>query len=129
LANDLDVRFRLLERSLGAGKDDEAQRLLAEIKRIEGVGGPVAAYGEAARLLAQARAGDARQLAPARLLLARVAEQRPSWSRVPLLEADAYEVEKRKDKALEKYQAALDRGEERLGVVRRVLQLLYEQQR
>lgn len=45
---------------------------------------------------------------------------------MPLLEAEVYELENQKEKALEKYQAALERGEMRLPVFQRVLQLLYE---
>jgi tetratricopeptide (TPR) repeat protein len=127
--SNLSVRERLLERALRAGRDAEVPGLLEEIRRIEGDGGPVAALWEAGWRIAQAQRGDTGKLAEARTLLARAAEQRPSWSRVPLLEAEAYEVENRRDKALEKYQAALTRGEGRAAVVRRVLQLLYEQHR
>src|SRR5207302_1667593 len=51
-------------------------------------------------------------------------ELRPTWSRVPLLQAHLYELEKHTDKALQSYQAALERGEGRLSVVRRTLELL-----
>src|SRR5439155_8676238 len=102
---DLEVRFRLLERALQGAREDEVIRLLVDIRRIEGDVGPVSAYGEAARLVVQARKGTAKQLEEAHALLARAAELRPSWSRVPLLEGEVYELENRKEKALEKYQA------------------------
>ncbi len=67
--------------------------------------------------------------AEARKSLAAAAAARPTWARLPLLEALLCEQEGRRDRALEKYQEAIDRGEGRLPVVRRALQLLYEQGR
>jgi tetratricopeptide (TPR) repeat protein len=126
--SNLGVRFLLLEVALQNGKDSDVERLVREIRQIEGEGGPVASFGEAARRVLAAR-GDKGKLAEARQLLARAAALAPSWSRVRVLEAETYELEGQKEKALEAYQAALDLGENRLEVVRRVLELLYEQAR
>jgi tetratricopeptide (TPR) repeat protein len=125
----LNVRFLLFERALEAGWHDEARGLVGEIKRLEGEGGPIAAYAEAALRLEKARPGDTEGLAEVSRLLAQVASARPSWSRPALLEARLHDLEGRKDKALERYQTALKRGETGLGVVRRALQLLSEQGR
>jgi tetratricopeptide (TPR) repeat protein len=126
---DLGVRFLLLELAVQAGNEKEGRRLLGEIRRIEGRGGALTEYGEAALEVLRARRGRKTALAAARRHLAEAAALRPSWSRVPLLEAEIHELEHRTDRALEKYQAALDRGDTRLPVVRRVVQLLYEQGR
>jgi hypothetical protein len=48
---------------------------------------------------------------------------------VPLLQAEAFEREGHTDRALGRYQAARDRGEGRLEVARRVVQILAEQGR
>jgi tetratricopeptide (TPR) repeat protein len=127
--NDLAMQLRLFERELAPGRTADLEKTLAEIRRIEGDGGPATAYAQAALLVLEGRAGDTTRAAEAHALLAKAAELRPNWSRVPLLEAELFEQQKRKDRALEKYQAALDRGEGRLTVVRRILQLLYEQNR
>src|SRR5205085_12347010 len=89
--NDLGVRLRLFERVLLPGHEAQSERLLADIKRIDGVDGPATAFAEAACLVVQKRGNDAKRLAAARTLLARAAELRPSWAWVPLLEADSYE--------------------------------------
>jgi tetratricopeptide (TPR) repeat protein len=125
----LAVRFVLFETHFLAREEADAGRLLGEIRRLEGENGPVGTFAEAACQLFAARRGDRQALASARRLLERAAELSPTWSRVPLLQAETYELENNADKALEKYRAALDRGEGRLPVVRRVLQLLYAQHR
>src|SRR5262249_38171460 len=50
-------------------------------------------------------------------------------SRVQLFQAHIHDTAGQKEKALEKYLAALDHGESRAAVYRRALQLLYEQRR
>jgi tetratricopeptide (TPR) repeat protein len=125
--NDLDVRYLLFERAQEAGRDDDVERLLGELKGIEGEGGPVAAYAEAVRQVARADKGDKGALGAARRALAVAAAARPTWSRVPLLEARILEREGRPDKAVEKYREAIDRGDRRPAVVQRAAQLLYEQ--
>jgi tetratricopeptide (TPR) repeat protein len=123
---DLTVRFLLLEKAYEAGREAELRRWLEDIRRLEG-GGALTAYGEGARLLLLVRSGKKERLAEARAKLAAAGSLRPSWARVPLREAEAFELEGRKDKALEKYREALGGGEKSLGVVRRALQLMYEQ--
>jgi cellulose synthase operon protein C len=127
--DNLRVRIRLIERAYAVGDDKELAQLVEEVRRLEGVGGVVTAYGEAARLIVRGRDGDKTALAQARRLLQEAESQRPSWPALPLLAAEAFEVEGRTDKALEKYQAALSRGEGRLRVVRRVLDILAGQGR
>src|SRR5262249_11051682 len=100
-----------------------------EVKGLEGKGGPLGAWCAAALKLHSARPDDKKTLGEVRLLLAQVAAARPSWSRVPLLEGRLYDLEGDTDKALERYRLALERGERRLWLVRRLLQLLMEERR
>jgi predicted Zn-dependent protease len=127
--NNLYVRLSLLESAVEDGRRVAAERALAEVERVEGKGGPATAYGQASVHILRARQGDKGMLAEAHRLLTEAAAGRPSWSLVPLREAQAYELEGRKDRALEKYQAALERGASGLPVYRRAVQLLYEQGR
>jgi cellulose synthase operon protein C len=129
LPNDAGVRFRLLETTIALKREAEARRWLDEIKRIEGPKGALSQYGEAALLVMKAENGDKSALASAREHLAKAAGARPSWSRVPLLEAAMFEMEGQKDRALEKYQAALDRGEKRVGIIQHVVRLYHEKGR
>jgi tetratricopeptide (TPR) repeat protein len=125
---DVRPRFRLFELALQQGKEDEARRLLGQLREVEG-DGALAAFGEAACQAARARRGERQALAEAHRLLARAALLRPSWSHVPLLQAEVYELEGNKEKALAKYQAAVERGDVRPPVLRRLLQLASEQGR
>jgi cellulose synthase operon protein C len=127
--DNLAVRSELFEFALQTGADAEADKYLGEIRRIEGANGPLAAYGEAARYIARAARGDASALAAASSPLAKAVELSPTWSRVLTLQAQVFDLSGRPDNALEKYQEAIARGDSRLGVVRRTLQLLYQQRR
>jgi cellulose synthase operon protein C len=122
----LGAHFNLLELAFRRANEETLVRVLGEIRRIEAGTGPTTAYGEAAHRVLQARNGRKAALAEARKWLEVAGNLRPSWSRVPLMEAATYEVDGQKEKAVEKYKAALDRGESRLGVVRRTLELMYE---
>jgi tetratricopeptide (TPR) repeat protein len=126
---DLAVRFQLLELAYREERADELEHLLSEVRQLEGGSGALTSYGEAARFLLRARQGNKSALGEARRCVRTLESLRPSWSAGPLLEAESYEIEGRADKALEKYQAALDLGEDRLAVIRRVLQLLGAQGR
>ena len=129
LPQDTGVRFRLFEANIGLQQETEAKRWLDEIQRIDGAEGAMGEYGEAALLVMKAQKGDKSSLASARKHLAKAASQRPSWSRVPLLEATIFEMENQKDKALEKYQTALDRGEGRPAVLQHMVRLYREKGR
>jgi tetratricopeptide (TPR) repeat protein len=128
-ADKLSYQFTLFEMALQDGDSAEAARLRDEIRKSEGPDGPVGLYCEAACQTFEARKDNREALAAARAALNRAAELRPSWARLALLDGDLCELEGRRDKALEKYQEAMEHGEMRLPVVRRVLQLLYEQHR
>jgi tetratricopeptide (TPR) repeat protein len=99
-AGNLDVRFVLLKQALRSGAREEARRLLAEVRRLEGEGGPVGAYGEAALKAASGRPGS-RGEQEARQLLAEATSARASWARVPLREARLYELENRRARVLQ----------------------------
>ncbi len=129
--NDLQVRFTLFEAALGVGDVPAATKLLKQMQDIEGTEGAFSAYGEGALLIARAEAGDKaameKALADAHPNLVRAAKLRPTWAQPPLLEATAFELEGQKTQALEKFRAALERGERRLSVVKHILELMHDQ--
>ena len=125
----LEVRLRLLERALEEGRQADAERLIGEIRGIEGEGGGLVAFAEASRLAARAREGVQGALAQARQQLAAAATARPSWPAIPVLQGTLFELEGQTDKALEKYREAIEAGEARVGVIRRTLELLRAQGR
>jgi tetratricopeptide (TPR) repeat protein len=127
--DNLAARFALFEVAVQMGVDEEAEKNLGELRSIEGPNGPLAAYGEAARVIARAVRGDATALTAAGAPIAKAVELSPTWSRVLALQAQALELNGRPDQALEKYLEAIDHGDRRIGVVGRALQLLYQQRR
>jgi tetratricopeptide (TPR) repeat protein len=103
----LRVRLLLFEGALRTGSEPDVGHWLDEIRRVEGEGGPVAAYGTAAYQVFQARRDGTPVPEEAHRLLGEAASLRPSWSRVPLLEAEISDLEGKKQKASEKFQEAL----------------------
>ncbi len=127
--DNLAARYELFEMALQTNSNTDAEKHLSEIRRIEGPNGPLSAYGEAARHIARAARGDNAALAAAAAPLAKAAELSPTWSRVLTLQAQAFDIGRQPDKAVEKYLEAIEHGDGRLGVTRRTLQLLYQQRR
>jgi tetratricopeptide (TPR) repeat protein len=124
--DDLRVRRRLLDLALQEGEEAAVQRLLKEIREIEGEDGTLWRYGEAARLIRRAESGDRTNLEQARAWLSEVAARRPAWSVVPLLEAEIADLERNTDKAVAGYQRAFTLGERGLGLVERLATLLVQ---
>jgi len=133
----LGVWLALFDGALEAKDAQEARTVLARIRKLEGGDGPQTACSEAALLLAESaepsetsasKSSEKAVLADVRKHLARAKAARPTWSRVPLLEAAVFERERQFPQALEKYKAAIDRGEKRLSVIQRAVRLMYDQQ-
>jgi tetratricopeptide (TPR) repeat protein len=124
---DLTSRLLLLE---GATSADEARRLAGEIDQLEGRGrGPLGAYAHAVAAWLAGRSGDRAALAEARRHLERATALRPSWAQVHALQGDIELHEGRREVAVKKYQAAIERGDTRLRVWRQLAQLLFDLRR
>ncbi|MCI0743396.1 MAG: tetratricopeptide repeat protein [Gemmataceae bacterium] len=127
--NNLSVRLALFDMALQAGQMDEVQRVLAEIRRIEGEDGTLWRLGEAWRLLRQAREAKQKPADEVRTLLTAVAARRPNASRLALAEAEWEELSGQSEKAIAKYQKAVETGERDPNVLRRLVMLLHERRR
>ncbi len=127
--SDLPARLLLFDLTLEAGQDAANRRVLDDIRRLDGATGPWARYGEAARLVVQARRGDRAALARARTLLGELARDYPAWSRVPLLQARAEELAGHADRALGHYLRAVDLGDRQVGVLYQAVGMLAERGR
>ncbi len=126
---DLRSRVLLIDLALRSGIETDLERLLAEVRRIEGEDGAQWRLGEAARLILRARQGDRHDLARARGYLAEAARRRPEWARIPLAEAAVDELEGNRERAIRDYQRAQELGDRQSTVARRLAQLLYERRR
>ncbi len=126
---DLGVRVQLFGAASQSADESEMQRLLDEIRHLEGQGGSFGAYGEAALLVVRAQRGEITLLAHAKARADLAAAQRPNWSAAALLQAQIADLQGNVDTALERYQRAVDLGERQPNVVRRVVDLLYRRQR
>lgn len=133
----LVVRLMLFDLALRAKSSEAMDRVLEEIRALEGKNGAYWRYAEASRLILKARPSDKdnltqsgrHQLREARQALVQAAKQRPSWPRVPALEAEIDELEGHTSAAIEKYQQALALGERRPAIVRKAVALMYQQRR
>jgi tetratricopeptide (TPR) repeat protein len=135
-----DVAFRV-------GDDAAMARCVERLKQAEGEDGTLWRYVEAGRRIAAARGGPALSVAgppptlsspppdraanlrAARELLDRVATRRSDWPRVPLMQAAIAEIEGKTDEAIAAYQRAVELGDRQVGVVARLVELLYQARR
>jgi len=119
----LAAQLHLFELALQARDRDDAENCLDAIRNVEGDGGALVPYAQASLLIQSAKPGDRGTSVQARELLAKARTVRPTWSRVPLLEARAWELAGEQAKAVESYRAARELGENRLFVVERMIAL------
>lgn len=126
---DLDVRLRLLEMAYRAGDTDAMGQQLAELRKIEGPGGSLTAWGDAARRVLLAEKGDKSQLAEAHRRLNDARNHRPRWSPIPLLEARMAILEGNADKAADQFLQAVRFGDRDPAVIRTAVDGLYHRRR
>jgi tetratricopeptide (TPR) repeat protein len=141
--NDLGVRINLFDLALQTGEQGEAERLVEDIRRLEGEKGTRWRYASASCLIG--RAGrprdpgtgrfkpptdeEQKSLGQARALLVAVAARRPAWCRVPVCEALIEERYGREDVAVRHYLRAIELGERQPTVLLEAIRLLREQGR
>jgi tetratricopeptide (TPR) repeat protein len=125
----LAVRIPLFAVAVRNGDDVEMDRLLQEIRQIEGKDGGFSAYGEAARLVTHASRGDRSGLGRARELASVAAAQRPSWAAVALLQAQIEDLQDQPVLAMDHYLRAVEMGVRQPEIIRRTVALLYQRGR
>ncbi len=135
--NDLGIRLVLFDLALLSKSTETMARLLEEMRDIEGENGVYWRYAKASFLIREAQpdpkeelSNNGRQLLrQARQYLVEAANLRPSWPRIITLEAEIDEREGKVSAAIAKYQRALELGERRPLIVRKTVQLLFDQKR
>jgi tetratricopeptide (TPR) repeat protein len=81
------------------------------------------------RLTAESRRGNADLLTEARRRLDQAASQRPGWAALVLAKAEVAELQNRPEEAITQYKEAMRLGERGERISRRLVELLYRQQR
>ena len=114
----------LLDIRIGRDRLAEVEPVLKRLEELEGEDGTLWRMGRVAQILAKDGAPDWNR---ARQLLAEIRRRRPGWSRPYFLEGQIAQAEGDTETAIELYQAALERGEIRVEVVRRLVELLNSQ--
>jgi tetratricopeptide (TPR) repeat protein len=126
--DNLSVRIQLFNLAMQGGDEPGAEELEQAIRRIDRSG----IYGNfcaACRCIQQAQAGEHEALVTARDQLVAIARQRPEWPHVQVCLARVAEMENNGESAIEYYRRALELGEHRPGVVRQLIELLFQRQR
>ena len=138
----LRIRLMLIDLAWQAGRTDDMEQPIAEIRSLE-QNGPFSHYGEALRLTGLGkrykdkaeRTKDNSLLEQANALfdqadcqLDETRAQYPSWWKIPLLAAEISDIRGKSGTALENYLAAFNLGERSSLVINRLLGLLIERE-
>lgn len=128
--HDVGSRQRLFELAIAANQFTEAEQLLHDIRSIEGES-IYYLHGLAALAVQQATTLTAKgdKLKEAKKYLLEVNRRRPDWPQLPLLQARIAEMEGDTETAINRYLAALDRGERQPEQVVKLVRLLCERRR
>jgi cellulose synthase operon protein C len=138
---DLSLRFTQFGLALQVGDEAAAEKFVEEIRTTENQlttpaqkGGALWRCARARFLISLAtRKGRSsirrEQLNEARVHLAEAGSQRPSWSLVPLAEAEIDELVGNPDSAIKNYLRAIELGMLDPEVIRRAVQLLFDRRR
>jgi tetratricopeptide (TPR) repeat protein len=126
---DLSCRVVLFDLALQSGNQKVLERLLKEMEAIEGSSGTLWRYAKACCLIHQARQGQTAGLQEAGSILNQLATARPTWSRIPLAQAEISDIQRDSSTAIKSFQRALELGERNPLAMRRLVELLYQQRR
>jgi predicted Zn-dependent protease len=130
--DDLLCRYALFELSLESDNDSGMTEQIQQMKRIEGEDGVLWRHGLVSQLLQRAKNKETDRdsiLTEARTHLDALSVRRSNWSQVSVSEAQLQDLAGKTDLALTRYLEAIERGERRLTILRRAVELLYSRQR
>lgn len=126
--DDLGVHQARLDDAIRRNDDAAAQAALARVRTIDGENGTTAKTARAVYLVWRAQTGDRSGLAEAEDLLNAVEKQRPWWSRVAFAKGLVADLKGNQAAAAARYREAIDAGDRRPEVVRRLFELYYARQ-
>jgi tetratricopeptide (TPR) repeat protein len=133
---DLTPRLIQFDMALLDGQYGEVERILNELRGIEGEDGSIWRYARARVLIDEYRRNSSNgaraatdTLVRARDLLNQVAQKRPAWSRPPLSQGEIDDLLGNPNIALNGYRHAIDLGDRSALAIRRSIQIYYQQGR
>ncbi|MEO6809104.1 MAG: tetratricopeptide repeat protein, partial [Isosphaeraceae bacterium] len=129
---DLNIRILLFNLAMTRADAAGASRMLDQVRGIEGENGVFWRFGRSRLLIERVRKDpkDHAALTEARTLLAKAAEQRPTWAWVPLALADLADLTGHDEAAIQSYtRAVLDLGDRTPSALKRLLELLHQHKR
>ena len=128
--NHVALRMRQFQFEVEDGDLEKIKNFVGEIRKIEGEEGASWRYCDAVYQATVAqRENSVGAAMVARSRLAEVSALRPTWAKVPLLEAKLDDWAGNTDNAIEKYRRAIRSGERSVTVVRRAASLLIARRR
>ena len=127
---DIAIRMQLFDLARSAQDDERMRALSNEVRQIEGPGGAFWRFTEATRLLSSAGNDPSDETLEAVGQLVDQAQQtRPNWQALSLLQADLKMRSGDTATAIDHLMLALEQGSARPTLVRRLVELLWAQQR
>ncbi|HKM54863.1 MAG TPA: tetratricopeptide repeat protein, partial [Isosphaeraceae bacterium] len=124
----VEVRAALLDLALQAGDHADELDLVAKIRAIEGENGTLWRFGQASCILDQVRRGLTGDLEAAQKLADEIAQRRPDWWGSSVLLAELAELEGHTDDAIASYTRAIEQGNTKLVLARRLVGLLNQKE-
>ncbi len=126
--DDLGTHLARLDDAIRGDDDAAARATLARVREIDGETGTSAMAARAVYLIWRAQTGDGSGLPEAQELLAAAEKQRPWWSRVAFARGLIADLKGDLATAATRYREAIDAGDRRPELVRRLLELYYVRQ-
>ena len=126
--DNLEVMMGLYDLALEANDLAEAGGLVAQIRRVEGEEGTHWRYGQALYLITLARRGDTKGLQLAQTLVSEIVARRGDWWGGPVLRGEIAEIKGDLDAATSDYLRAIELGNSKPSLARRLVGLLNQRQ-
>ena len=126
--DNLQVMMGLFDLALEAGDPAEAGELVAKIRRVEGEEGTLWRYGQVLYLISLARRGDTIGLDTAETLVSEIVARRGDWWGGPFLRGEIAELKGDLDAATSDYLRAIELGNSKPSLARRLVGLLNQRQ-